>query len=112
LPEPKPEAKPKDRKITKILRRPRQSRIETLSKLGYTYKGSLSKLLDQTTLLPGFTLGEIISLVDPAFARRLPLLVGETDKRMQEMEIAESKSSKATAKMAIPVTRKTLNWRS
>jgi hypothetical protein len=54
------------------------------------YEGSLSKLLDQTTLLPGFTLGEMISLVDPAFARRLPSLVGEIDKRIQEMEITES----------------------
>jgi hypothetical protein len=62
-----------------------------LSKLGYIYKGSLSKLLDQTTLLPGFTLGEIISLADPAFTKRLPLLVGETDKRIQEIEIIESK---------------------
>jgi len=61
-----------------------------LSKLGYIYKGSLSKLLDQTTLLPSFILGEIISLADPAFARRLPSLVGETDKRIQEIEIAES----------------------
>jgi hypothetical protein len=32
----------------------------------------------------------MILLVDPAFARRLPSLVGETDKRMQEMEIIES----------------------
>jgi hypothetical protein len=62
-----------------------------LLKLGYIYEGSLSKLLDQTTLLPGFTLGEIILLVDPAFTRRLPLLVGETDKRIQEIEITESK---------------------
>jgi hypothetical protein len=61
-----------------------------LSKLGYIYKGSLSKLLDQTTLLPSFILGEIILLTDPAFARRLPLLVGEIDKRMQEIEIIES----------------------
>ena len=90
MPELKPEAKSEDRKVIKILRRLRQSRTETLSKLGYTYEGSLSKLLDQTTLLPGFTLGEMISLADPAFARRLPSLVGETDKRMQEMEIAES----------------------
>jgi hypothetical protein len=89
-PDPKPEAKSEGRKITKILKRPRQSRTETLSKLGYTYEGSLSKLLDQTTLLPGFTLGEMISLADPAFTRRLPSLVGETDKRMQEMEITES----------------------
>jgi hypothetical protein len=62
-----------------------------LLKLGYIYKGSLSKLLDQTTLLPGFTLGEIILLVDPAFTKRLPLLVGEINKRIQEMEIIESK---------------------
>jgi hypothetical protein len=55
------------------------------------YKGSLSKLLDQTTLLPSFTLGEIILLADPAFTRRLPSLVGETDKRIQEIEIIESK---------------------
>jgi len=46
------------------------------------YKGSLSKLLDQTTLLLSFTLGEIILLINPAFTRRLPLLVGEIDKRM------------------------------
>jgi hypothetical protein len=46
------------------------------------YKGSLSKLLDQTTLFPGFTLGEMILLADPAFTRRLPLLVGEIDKRI------------------------------
>jgi hypothetical protein len=32
----------------------------------------------------------MISLADPAFTRRLPSLVGETDKRMQEMEITES----------------------
>jgi hypothetical protein len=61
-----------------------------LSKLGYTYEGSLSKLLDQTTLLPSFTLGEMISLTDPAFTKRLSSLVGETDKRIQEIEITES----------------------
>jgi hypothetical protein len=88
-PKPKPEAKPEDRKVTQILKRPRRNRIETLSKLGYSYEGSLSKLLDQTTLLPGFTLGEMISLADPAFTRRVPSIVGETDKRMQEMEITE-----------------------
>jgi hypothetical protein len=33
----------------------------------------------------------MILLVDPAFTRRLPLLVGEIDKRMQEIEITESK---------------------
>jgi hypothetical protein len=62
-----------------------------LSKLGYIYKESLSKLLDQTTLLPGFILGEIILLADPAFTRRLPSLVREIDKRIQEIEITESK---------------------
>jgi len=30
--------------------------MEALSKLGYTYEDSLSKLLGQTTMLPGFTL--------------------------------------------------------
>ena len=95
-PKPKPEAKPAPRsepegqKITKILKRPRQSRTDTLLKLGYSYEGSLTKLLDQTTLLPGFTLGEMISLADPAFARRLPSQPGLTDKRMQEMKITES----------------------
>ena len=61
-----------------------------MSKLGYTYEGSLSKLLDQTTLLLSFTLEEMISLTDPAFTRRLSSLVRETDKRMQEIEIIES----------------------
>jgi hypothetical protein len=32
----------------------------------------------------------MILLVDPAFTKRLPLLVGETDKRIQEIEITES----------------------
>ena len=50
----------------------------------------MSKLLDQTTLLPSFTLGEMILLADSAFTRRLPSLVRETDKRIQEMEITES----------------------
>jgi len=90
LPELKPEAKSEDRKVIKILRRLRQSRTETLSKLSYTYEGSLSKLLDQTTLLLSFTLEEMISLTDPAFTRRLSSLVRETDKRMQEIEIIES----------------------
>jgi hypothetical protein len=33
----------------------------------------------------------MISLTDPAFIKRLSSLVGETDKRIQEMEITESK---------------------
>ena len=78
----KPEAKSEDWKVIKILRRPRQSRIKTLSKLGYTYEGSLSKLLDQTILLLNFTLKEIISLIDPAFTKRLSSLIRETDKRI------------------------------
>jgi len=90
LPESKPEAKFKDRKVIKILRRLRQSRIKTLSKLSYTYERSLNKLLDQTTLLPSFTLREIISLTDPAFIKRLLSLIRETDKRIQEIEITES----------------------
>jgi len=50
----------------------------------------LSKLLDQTILLLNFTLKEIISLIDPAFTKRLLLLIRETDKRIQEIEIIES----------------------
>jgi hypothetical protein len=58
-----------------------------LLKLGYSYKELLSKLLNQTTLLPSFILKEIILLINPAFTKRVPLIVGETDKRMQEIEI-------------------------
>jgi len=61
-----------------------------LSKLNYTYKGSLSKLLDQTTLLLNFTLKEMILFTDSAFTKRLPSLIKETDKRIQEIEITES----------------------
>jgi hypothetical protein len=43
--------------------------------------------------MPGFTLGEIILLIDPAFTRRIPLVVRETDKRIQEIEVIESKIS-------------------
>ena len=50
----------------------------------------MSKLLDQTILLLNFTLKEIISLIDPAFTKRLLLLIRETDKRIQEIEIIES----------------------
>jgi len=61
-----------------------------LSKLGYIYEGSLSKLLDQTTLLLSFTLKEMISLTDSAFIKRLLLLIRETDKRIQEIEIIKN----------------------
>ena len=61
-----------------------------MSKLGYIYEGSLSKLLDQTTLLLSFTLKEMISLTDSAFIKRLLLLIRETDKRIQEIEIIKN----------------------
>jgi hypothetical protein len=41
--------------------------------------------------MPGFILGEIISLIDPAFTKRIPLVVGETNRRIQEIEVIESK---------------------
>jgi hypothetical protein len=41
--------------------------------------------------MPGFTLREIISLIDPAFTKRIPLVVRETDKRIQEIKVIESK---------------------
>jgi hypothetical protein len=87
---PKPKPEPKGQKITKILKRPRQSYIDTLLKLGYSYKGSLTKLLNQTTLLPGFILGKIISLINPAFTRRLPSQPGLTNKKIQEIKITKS----------------------
>jgi hypothetical protein len=39
--------------------------------------------------MPGFTLGEIILLVDPT--KRIPLVVRETDRRIQEIKVIESK---------------------
>jgi hypothetical protein len=54
----------------------------------------LSKLLDQTILLPSFILREMILFADPAFTKRVPLIVGEMDKRMQEIEIMECKISR------------------
>jgi hypothetical protein len=32
--------------------------------------------------MPGFTLGEIILLVDSAFTKRIPLVIKEIDKRI------------------------------
>jgi len=40
--------------------------LEAMSKMRYSYEGALSKLLGQTSIPPGFTLGDMISLVDPA----------------------------------------------
>jgi hypothetical protein len=41
--------------------------------------------------MPGFTLREIILLTDPTFTKRIPLVVGEIDRRIQEIEVIESK---------------------
>jgi hypothetical protein len=43
--------------------------------------------------MPGFILGEIILLVDPAFTRRIPLVIEEIDKRIQEIKVIESEIS-------------------
>jgi hypothetical protein len=43
--------------------------------------------------MPGFILGEIILLIDPAFIKRIPLVVREINKRIQEIEVIESKIS-------------------
>ena len=66
--------------------------LETLMKLGYSYEGSLSKLLSQTTIPPGFTLGDMVSLVDPALhpAKRSVKKPGRIDRKMQETLIDES----------------------
>ena len=52
-----------------------------MSKIGYSYKGALSKLLEQTSILPSFTLREIILLADPALtiASKLVKTTGEID---------------------------------
>ena len=55
----------KEQNVTRILKPLRsQKSMEALSKLGYTYKDSLSKLLGQTTMLPRFTLSKIILLTN------------------------------------------------
>ena len=54
-----------ERKVTRILKPPR-NQGGALSRLGYSYKDSLSKLLDQTTILPRFTLREMILLTNLA----------------------------------------------
>ena len=52
-----------------------------MSKIGYSYKGALSKLLEQTSILPSFTLREIILLADPALtiASKSVKTTGEID---------------------------------
>src|SRR6266487_3667769 len=60
-----PEPLANERKVTRILKPPR-NQGGALSRLGYSYEDSLSKLLDQKTILPRFTLGEMISLTNLA----------------------------------------------
>jgi hypothetical protein len=43
--------------------------------------------------MPSFILEEIILLADLAFIRRIPLVVGEINRRIQEIEVIESKIS-------------------
>ena len=61
-----PGKEPLEKRVTKILKSPRNRGVsDTLSTLGYSYENTMNKLLEQTSLLPGFTLGEMISLADP-----------------------------------------------
>src|SRR6266487_176586 len=85
-----PEPLANERKVTRILKPPR-NQGGALSRLGYSYEDSLSKLLDQTTILPGFTLGEMISLTNlaPTTRRTSSLVQGQTDKRMLDTKITE-----------------------
>src|SRR6266536_6415016 len=85
-----PEPLTNTRKVTRILKPPR-NQGGVLSRLGYSYEDSLSKLLDQTTILPGFTLREMISLTNlaPTTRRTSSLVQGQTDKRMLDTKITE-----------------------
>jgi len=69
--------------------------LETLMKLGYSYEGSLSKLLSQTTIPPGFTLGDIVLLIDLVLhlAKRLVKKPRRIDRKIQETLIDESEIS-------------------
>ena len=50
----------------------------------------MSKLLGQTTMLPGFTLREMILLTNlTSTTRQSSLLIGQTNKRMQDMKVTE-----------------------
>src|SRR6266536_4289539 len=87
-----PEPLTNERKVTRILKPPR-NQGRALSRLGYSYKDSLSKLLDQTTILPRFTLREIILLTNlaPTTRRTSSLVQGQTDKRILDVKITEYK---------------------
>jgi hypothetical protein len=68
--------------------------VETLFKLGYSYESSLSKLLEQKSIPPGLTLGEMMTLLDPTWNNRrrsssMPSsqAIGEMDKRMQSAKL-------------------------
>ena len=67
--------------------------LKALSKIRYSYKEALSKLLRQTSIPLRFILRDIILLVDPALAltRKLVriLTIGEIDKRIQNTKIKE-----------------------
>ncbi len=71
--------------------KPPKNQGGALSRLGYSYEDLLSKLLDQTTILPGFTLREMISLTNlaPTTRRTSSLVQGQTDKRMLDTKITE-----------------------
>jgi hypothetical protein len=78
---------------TRVLRT-KKGVIETLSKLGYSYENSLSKLLEQSSIPSGLTLGEMMTLLDPTWnnGRRSTKTLssqtmGETDRRMQNAEL-------------------------
>src|SRR6266487_1657497 len=67
--------------------------LEALSKIGYSYEGALSKLLEQTSIPPRFTLRDIISLADPALALTRKsvrtLTIREINRKIQNIEIKE-----------------------
>ncbi len=84
----------KEQTVTRILKSPR-NQGGVLSRLGYSYKDSLSKLLDQTTILPRFTLREIILLTNltSTIRRTSSLVQGQTNKRILDTKITECKIS-------------------
>ena len=92
-------AKPEDDLGRVVPRTPRSSTpknkkaLETLVKMGYSYEGALGKLLNQTSIPPGFTLGDMLSLVDPTqnqTKRSRTLKPGKIDRKIQDTLIDES----------------------
>ena len=43
--------------------------------------------------MPSFTLREIILLIDPTFTKRIPLVIREINKRIQEIKVIKNKVS-------------------